>query len=108
RRGAVDLVREQQVGEQRARPEVRVALARIEHRGADDVARHEIRSELHPAEADVDRGRERLHEERLGDARHAFEEAVARAEERRRVAKPSRMAASWPTTPRPTASRSAW
>ena len=49
---------------------------------ADDVGGHEVRRELDAPEAQVERARERLREERLGDARDPLEEHVAAGEER--------------------------
>src|SRR6185503_18846104 len=73
---------EEEVGEERAGPEVRLALARIENGRADDVARHQVRRELDATESHRKRRREALHEQRLADARHTFEKAVPPAEER--------------------------
>ena len=79
---AVDLVGEHEVGEDRAELDVEGLLARPVDAGADDVARHEVRRELQAhARAAHDAG-ERLDGERLGDAGHALEQAVAAGEQR--------------------------
>ena len=49
--------------------------------GAGDVARHEVGGELHPVEAQVERLRDGLDHERLGEAGHADEQRVAAGED---------------------------
>jgi hypothetical protein len=86
RRGPVDLVGEHQVGEHRTAdepegaPPGRVIL--LEDLGAGDVGGHEIRGELDPVEAEVEGLGEGRDEERLGEAGHADEQAVAAREQR--------------------------
>ena len=86
RRRAVDLVREHDVGEDRARleleehPAVRVLLHDV---GADDVGRHQVRRELDARELEVQDVGERVHEAGLADARNALEQHVAAGEQGR-------------------------
>ena len=54
----------------------------LEQLGAGDVARHQVRRELHAREAQVERLRHRLHEQRLREAGHADEQHVAAGEQR--------------------------
>ncbi len=86
RRRPVDLVREDDVGEDGPLDEAEVAAAGrrvlLDDLGARDVARHEVRRELDAREREVEGVRERADEERLGEARHAHEERVAAGEQR--------------------------
>src|SRR6185436_19926582 len=52
RRGAVDLVGEEEVREDRAGPKLEVRVALVPDRRTGDVGRHEIGRELDPREAD--------------------------------------------------------
>ena len=65
-------------------PERAVAgrLVLLEQLRAGDVARHEVGRELHARERQLERLRERLHQQRLGEPRHADEQRVAAREER--------------------------
>jgi hypothetical protein len=85
-RRAVDLVGEQEVGEDRALDEAERALAGgrifLEHVGAGDVGRHQVGRELDAAEREVQRLGQRRDEQRLGQARDADEQAVAAREQR--------------------------
>ena len=82
RRGAVDLVRQQDVREDRALVEMEGVVALVEHRHAQDIRRQEIRRELDALEGGADRPRERLGERRLPDAREVLDDQVALGEER--------------------------
>ena len=86
RRGAVDLVGQHDVREDRARARTgrRGARSRVllQHLGAGDVARHQVGRELDAREREVERLRDRLHEQRLGETRHADEQRVAAGEQR--------------------------
>ena len=82
RRRAVDLVGEQQVREDRSFAEAERPLGRRVDHLADHVGRHEVGGELHSLEVEVERGGDRLHEQGLGDAGHAFEQHVAPHEQR--------------------------
>ena len=86
-RRAVDLVGEHDVGEERPADEAEDAPAGgvilLEHVGAGDVRRHEVGRELDAVEAEVEHLGQRRDEQRLGQARHADEQAVAAREQRR-------------------------
>jgi hypothetical protein len=83
RRGAVDLVGEHDLREERALAELEVAaLGRLDDdRGAGDVGRHQVGRELDAPELELQRLRQAADEERLAEARHALEQAVAAGEE---------------------------
>ena len=85
-RRAVDFVGQDHVAEQRPFEEAEIADPRaailLDHVGAGDVGRHQVRRELNAAEAEIQRPAERADHERLGQARHAFQQAMAAAEER--------------------------
>jgi hypothetical protein len=83
---AVDLVGEQDVGEHRALHELeRLApggAVVLDDLGAGDVAGHQVRGELDPAEFQVEDVRERLDEKGLRQPRHTHQQAVAAGEHR--------------------------
>jgi hypothetical protein len=81
RRGAVDLVGENDVGEERARLEAELRVRGVPHRHADHVGRQHVRGELDAGEPAADRPREARGERRLADAGHVFDEQVAACEE---------------------------
>ena len=80
-RRTVEFVGEQQIGEDRAGLETEMAMARavvfLQQLGAEDVAGHQVRRELHAAELQVQCLAQRAHQQRLAQAGHAFEQAVA-------------------------------
>ena len=78
---AVDLVREDEVGEDRAALHGVFAGLRIVDERAHDVGRQQVGRELDAREVGVDGLRERAHGQRLREAGHAFEEDVAVGEE---------------------------
>ena len=78
---AVDLVAEEQVGEQRPGTKLEVAGALVEDRRPGDVGRHEIGGELHAREAQADHLRERTGHERLGEAGVVVDQHVAVGEQ---------------------------
>ena len=103
RRRAVDLVGQQQVGEHRALAEAERALARLDRSsGRCTSRRHQVGGELHALEVEVERGRDRLHQQRLGHAGHALEQHVAADEQRGDEARQRRR----PGRPRPWRPRS--
>ena len=53
----------------------------FDHFGADDVRRHQVRRELDAAELQVHRLGERLDQQRLGQARHAAQQAMPAGQE---------------------------
>ena len=72
------------MGEQRPLLEAEDAAGAVvlfEDLGADDVRRHQVGRELHPLEAQMQRVAEGAHHERLGEPRHAFEQAMAAGEQ---------------------------
>ena len=83
RRRPVDLVGEDEVGEDRAGLEAEDALAALldEDVRAGDVGRHQVRRELDPVERAVDDVGDRPDEHRLAEAGHALEQDVAVGEE---------------------------
>jgi hypothetical protein len=85
-RRAVDLVGEDDVGEDRAGDEADGACAGgpilLDHLGAEDVRRHQVGRELDAAELQVDGVGECLDQQRLGQPRHAAQQAMAAGEER--------------------------
>jgi hypothetical protein len=82
RAGAVDLVPEHDVREDRARPELEVAALLIEDVHAGHVGRQQVRRELDPAERAVDRPRDRLGQHRLAHAGDVLDQDVAFGDER--------------------------
>ena len=81
RRGAVDLVDEEDVGEDRPGPEAEGAALAIEDVDPRDVGREQVGCELHPVKRQVEGARDRLREDGLADAGHVFDEHVALREE---------------------------
>ena len=82
-RRPVDLVRQQQVGEDRSGLEAELALAVLLDQDvrADDVGRHQVGRELDAVEGAVEHVGDRPHEHRLAQAGHAFEQRVAVGDE---------------------------
>ena len=76
-RGAVDLVRQNEVSEHRALTRAEVAGLRVVNLGADDVGREHVGRELQPREVGVHALGERFDRERFGQAGHAFQQHVA-------------------------------
>ena len=83
-RRAVDLVGQEEVGEDRAlaEPEGTPVAVGVEHQLAGDVGRHQVRRELHPLEVEVERLRQGLDQQGLGHARHALQQDVAAHQQR--------------------------
>ena len=77
RRGPVDLVRQDDVGEDRSLLYAELAVALIEDGGPDDIGRKQVRRELDPPEVRVEGLGEGSHHERLGEARQALQKNVA-------------------------------
>ena len=76
-RGAVDLVDEHDVGEDRPGPELEAVLALVEHVGPHDVGGQQVGGALHPRELQVEHARDRPRERRLAHAREVLDEHVA-------------------------------
>ena len=81
RRGAVDLVGQHHLREQRARLEHELARRLVIHTGADQVAGEKIGRELNAMEGAVDAAGQRLGEQGLADAGHVLDEEVPFGEE---------------------------
>ena len=79
--GAVDLVAEHDVGEDRARAELEVAALLVEDVHAGDVGGQQVGRELDAAERAVDRPGDRLGEHGLADAGHVLDQQVALGEQ---------------------------
>ena len=84
-RRAIDLIGEQDVGEDRPLTERKRARGQVVHRGAQDVGRHEVRGELDTAVLQRQRPRDGLREQRLASSRHALEQHVALGDQRDRA-----------------------
>src|SRR6185369_17274070 len=72
------------VGEYRARLEIEklvAGLVFLNDVGADDIGRHQIRCELNSRRTQVQRITESLHELRLSQSRHAFQQNVPLAQD---------------------------
>src|SRR3954447_2907446 len=82
RRGAVDLVDDHDVREDRARAELEALLALVVDAGADDVGRQQVGGALDARELRVDRLRQRACERGLADARIVLDEDVPFGEHR--------------------------
>ncbi len=59
-----------------------MSVGLVEHLGAGDVGGHEVGRELDPLERQVENLRDCLDEQRLGESRHAGDQAVPAGEER--------------------------
>ena len=83
-RGAVDLVGQQQVGEDRAgvEHELLAAVALLEDVAAGDVGREQVGRELDAAEVERQQPRQRLDELGLAESGKAFEQHMASSEQR--------------------------
>ena len=84
-RRPVDLVGQEQVGEDRAALELepRDALGRLVHHvGADQVGRHEVRRELDALELELQGVCKRADEQCFAQARHALEQDVPAGDQR--------------------------
>jgi len=81
RGGPVDLVRQHDIGEHRTPLDVELLTRRSPDAGPDDVRRHQVGGELQPAEGAADDRGHRRHRQGLGEAGHAFDQAVAPREQ---------------------------
>ena len=79
--GAVDLVGEEEVGEDRARPELEVGDPLVEDRGAGDVGRHQVGGELDALERQRQDARDGADQEGLGQTWDADEKTMTAAEQ---------------------------
>ena len=83
RRGAVDFVGHDDVGEDRAGLEFEFLRRRVVDADADHVARQHVRGELNALERAVEGTRERLRQRRLADAGNVLDQQVAARQQRR-------------------------
>ena len=84
-RRAIDFVSQQYVGKNRAGDEPHGASATFiffQYFGARDVRRHQVGSELNPAEFQIKQLSDRLHQQRLGQPRCSCDQTVASGEQR--------------------------
>ena len=79
-RGPVDLVGQQQAGEDRAGPEHRLTGGQVEHGGAGQVGGQHVRGELDPGELQAEHRGERAGQQRLAEARQVLDQDVAGSE----------------------------
>ena len=80
--GAVDLVGQDEVGEDRPQRNLELTELLVVDAGADNVGGHQIGRELDALELATDRLRQRLDGHRLGQTRHTFDEQVTAREQR--------------------------
>ena len=81
-RGAVDLVGQQQVVEDRTGAKLELARLRPEDVGAGQVRRQQVGRELHPVKAGLEAAAEHLHRPGLGQSRHALHQQMPPREQR--------------------------
>jgi len=75
-RGAIDFIREEECGEDRALDEGELVALEVEDVCAGDVRGHQVGRELDAVVLAPEDARERADEERLGHARHALHQRV--------------------------------
>jgi hypothetical protein len=85
-RGAVDLVSQDQIGEDRTRLKLEGASAALgcfeQDVGAQDVRGHQVRRELDAAVVQLQRSSDRAHQQGLAQTRQAFEQDVPARQQR--------------------------
>jgi hypothetical protein len=81
RAGAVDLVGEQHLGEDRSGVEGELAGGPVVHRHADHVRGQQVAGELQAAERQAERDRDRMGQRRLADPRRVLDQQVAAGEQ---------------------------
>jgi hypothetical protein len=81
-RCAIDLVRQQQLAEDRAAIHHKAAGLKVKLIGADDVAGQQIRRELYPSKLNPDACGETLRKQCFRRARWTFQKNVAAAKQR--------------------------
>jgi hypothetical protein len=82
RRRAIDLVGEEQIREHRSERGGELAGLLVVDARADQIGGHEVGRELDAAERAVDRARQRLDRQRLGEPWHTFDQKVTVGEDR--------------------------
>ena len=73
---AIDFVGQQKGGEHRPAHQREFVALEVEDVGAGDVGGHQVRRELDARELAAEHVRQRARQQRLGDARHAFDQRV--------------------------------
>ena len=76
RRGAVDLVGEQQAGEDRAGMEAKLRRLALVYAHPDNVRRQQVAGELHALEVEREGGGQRMRQRGLAHPGHVFEQQV--------------------------------
>ena len=82
RRGAIDLIGEEEVREDRPRAKHEVTAALVVDKRARDVGGHQVGGELDALEIEPRHRGERARHQRLGQARNVFDQHVAIGEDR--------------------------
>lgn len=82
RRRTIDLVREENLREDRTRPKLKRALQLVEHVAAEHVGGHQVGRALKPSKRDTDGCSERPRQGRLADTGDVLEQQVAARQER--------------------------
>jgi hypothetical protein len=77
RRGAVDLVGQQHLGENRPGVEHEAVFLALVDRDAGDVGRQQVAGKLHPVEFEAERNGQRVRQRGLADPGHVFDQQVA-------------------------------
>ena len=77
----VDLVGQDDLGEERSFLDVELLGLLVEDHGADEVGREQVGRELDPGERRANDLGQRAHGERLGQSRHALQQDVAAGEQ---------------------------
>ena len=80
-RGAVNLIDQQQIGEDRAAMQGKASRRHIEYVGAEYVGGHQIGGALHPLKLQLQQARHGFDGKRLRQPGHTFHQAVAGAED---------------------------
>ena len=83
-RSAVDFVHQHDVGKHRPAVELELAALHVKHRRAQHITRHEVRGELDTAEVRIDETRRQFGKQRLGHARHTFEQHMSVSQDSRK------------------------
>ncbi|CCH69702.1 hypothetical protein BN10_300043 [Phycicoccus elongatus Lp2] len=80
--GAIDLVADDDIGEDCARPELETAQVLVPDAHSGDVAWEQVGGELNPPDGGIDRTGQGLGEHRLADTGHVLDQEVALGEQR--------------------------
>ena len=105
RRCTIDLVSENEVGEDRSRAEGQLAAALVEDPRTRDVRGHQVGRELDPRRLEAEHPGEGAHDEGLGEPGHVLEQHVATGEH---AYQDEPMASRLPTTARSTSATTSW